>query len=191
MIKDLVSKIQDKIQSTGTFKKLFKHGSKADTLPPDDFALLVKNGRVVDYSNLGHLYKVDLQLGFYQDTHDYITKGINPDVATENVEKVLSWVQSYYEKLLLENFAVKSTEDFVASSYNKRFTRRQQLFEVPKIQFAQSKETGLFCLNFLVRAGGEPYLVIGKKPKGKKDGKDYWERSEEREKLRLIKTHNK
>ena len=155
----------------------------------NEFDLLVKNKRIIDCAKFNFKTADRLRIGIYQDTYDYIIANHSDDKAVENILNVLGCVEKAYQKLLLKHFRARNTADFLEVMPDIRFARYQILFKVHDLDLVKGLDEQVLCLSFLTRVGEDPYLVIGKKPKGKKDNKDSWEETKVQAKRKWIRMH--
>lgn len=174
-----------------SFIKSIKNKKTVDEIPVviNEFDLLVKNKRIIDCAQFNFKTADGLRLGIYQDAYSYMIANHSDDVAVENVLNVLECVEKAYQKLLLKHFRARNTTDFLEVMPDIRFARYQILFKVHELELVQGLDERILCLNFLTRIGETPFLVIGKKPKGKKDKKDSWEETKVQAKRKWIRMH--
>jgi len=133
----------------------------------NEYDLLIKNNRIVDFSNEQDRYQIDLKIGFYLDTFRYLTKNLNDDTQAKNIKRVLTTTYENYLQLLKGSYGVDSTQKFLDKLESTEYQRIQHLYEVNEIKLPKGKTSDTFCINFLVRPKETSFLLIGKKPKGK------------------------
>jgi hypothetical protein len=151
------------------FKKIlgfFKNKNDGVVQFGSEYALLVKNGRIIDFTD-DEQYSFDLRVGIYHDTYRYLTAGFNQETQARNINRVLTYAQAAYELMLTKRFQVKTTKEYLNSQLSKDYQRVQQNFEVDKVKLPKGKSRDTFCINFLVRQTATPYIIIGRKPKGR------------------------
>jgi len=132
-----------------------------------EYELLVKNKRIVDFSSLQNDFKFDIKIGMYHDTYRYLTAGFNTDTQEKNIVQLLTVTSEVYRQMLKEKFEARSTQEYLNSRVSKDYCRVQELYEVEDIKLPESKRSGIFCMNLMVRLSANSYLAIGKKPKGR------------------------
>lgn len=133
----------------------------------DEYSLMVRNDRIVDCSKYKTEYSLDVRFGFYQDTYQYLTENRQDQAAGNNIHQVLCLVARYYREILSENYGVNTTQSFIKRHNVFEFARLQKLFVVNGLQLSNSETSQTLCLNLLVRPEVEPFIAIGKRPKGK------------------------
>ncbi|MBT8142617.1 MAG: hypothetical protein HKN88_05495 [Gammaproteobacteria bacterium] len=178
MLKKLITGLHDATKIKEYIGQRLGIDQEGLTPSADEFDLLAKNTRIVDYTKYCADFSEGLKLGIYQDTQMYLTRGLEMYIATENIHRVLDSIGPVYRELLNEKYNTRCTHEFLAMYSKTEFQRLQKMFRVTGLSFTtQSTETEL-CLNLLLRPVGKPFMVIGKPPKGKKSGVDYWEKTD-------------
>lgn len=177
-VPEKVGKINKKI--TGLLKSnksLFtrlgrkKDSDKPSTAEPlkyfDEYQLLIKNNRIIDFTESAREYNIKTRLAVYHDTHLFITQGVSEEVAADNLDKILTESAEAYSKLMLDSYHkwYKNKGDTV--SYTPGFERFQKNFHVQGLNLPNGKIEFNFCGNLLTRPDDESFYIIGKIPKGK------------------------
>lgn len=153
------------------FSRLFNKSSSTSTEDPvmflDEFTLLVKNKRVIDYSKLATHYQIPVKLGVYMDTFNYLKGTDSKEIAANNINNVLKHVLPVYEQLVADKFALSVKAEQLSNKKFQKFERLSRNFEVSDLILPDGNTQVKFCINLLIRPGTEPFLIIGKEPKGK------------------------
>ena len=153
------------------FSRLFTKSSSTSTEDSvkflDEFTLLVKNKRVIDYSKLATHYQIPVKLGVYMDTFNYLKGKDSKEIAANNINNVLNNVLPVYEQLVADKFALSVKAEQLSNKKFQKFERLSRNFEVSGLILPDGNTQVKFCINLLIRPGTEPFLIIGKQPKGK------------------------
>jgi len=131
------------------------------TIHGDEYSLLVKNKRIVDYSKVKERYGLKLKIGLYKDTYKHLADGLQKEIALNNINTVLSAVAPYYKKLVKERFAQMQEENRLSHSYSPKFEHVRKLFKVTKLRLLDNAREDIFCINLFERPDREPFIVIG------------------------------
>jgi hypothetical protein len=133
----------------------------------DEYQLLIKNERIIDFTESARKYNIKTRLAIYHDTHLFITQGVSEEVAEDNLDKILTVSAEAYSKLMLDSYHKWYENKGDDVSYTPGFERFQKNFHVQELNLPNGKIEFNFCGNLLTRPEDESFYIIGKIPKGK------------------------